>query len=152
MMSPVPWPLVEVLPIGEPMILLSGLDTWSEEAVSVFVEIDDDSLFLEEEGVPMQIGIEYMAQACAAYAGCKARSTGGRPGVGFLLGTRNFQSTRAFFRRGARLHVIASVEYQDDAMSMFTCKIDIAGDTVATARISAYQPSDGSLPDALSDG
>ncbi len=152
MISSVPWSLIEVLPIREPMILLSGLDTWSDEAVSVFVEIDDDSLFLEEEGVPMQIGIEYMAQACAAYAGCRALSTGDRPGIGFLLGTRNFQSTRAFFRRGDRLRVIASVEYQDDAMSMFACKIDIAGDPVATARISAYQPSDGSPPDALSDG
>ena len=152
MMAHPSWALAEVLPIGEPMILLSGLEAWSDDSVTVGVAIDADSLFLEDNGVPMQIGIEYMAQACAAYAGCKARAEGGRSGIGFLLGTRNFQSTRPFFRLGDKLRITASIEYQDDAMSMFTCTIDIADEAVASARISAYQPPDGALTAEMSGG
>jgi predicted hotdog family 3-hydroxylacyl-ACP dehydratase len=146
------WSLEDILPMRPPMVLISGVDDWSDQAITVFIDINDQAPFLEAGGVPVQIGIEYMAQACAAYSGCQARAQGHQPSIGFLLGTRNYQSVRAFFRRGERLHVIAKVEYRDEAMGMFSCEITSEGERIATAHISVYQPDDGSLPEALLNG
>jgi predicted hotdog family 3-hydroxylacyl-ACP dehydratase len=150
-MSGVPWTLEEILPIRPPMVLISGVEAWTGDEVTVFVDIGMDSAFAEPDGVPAQIAIEYMAQACAAYSGCQAREAGHTPSVGFLLGTRNFQSSRAFFRPGERLRVIARTEYRDEEMGMFSCEIEIGGDQIASARISVFQAADGSLPGVLAD-
>ena len=50
--------------------------------------VPEAGLFVEDGQVPAWVGIEYMAQAIAAWAGCRARAAGKPPQLGFLLGSR----------------------------------------------------------------
>jgi predicted hotdog family 3-hydroxylacyl-ACP dehydratase len=129
-----------VLPHRGRMILLDTIETWDGLCLVASVTIRRDSLFGGDAGVPAHIGIEYMAQACGAYAGVEAREAGERVRIGFLLGTRNCEIRRDRYRVGERLTVSASLVYRDGQMANFDTRIEIAGESVAEARLTVYQP------------
>jgi predicted hotdog family 3-hydroxylacyl-ACP dehydratase len=90
--------------------------------------------------MPSYVGLEYMAQACGAHAGVLARDAGAPVRIGFLLGTRQYQTDRPWFRFGDRLTVSVSMTYSDNEMASFSCRIEIAGATVADAQLNVIQP------------
>lgn len=132
----------EFLPHRAPMLLLDFIVAHDAQGVVAEVTIGEDTLFLEPGGVPSYVGLEYMAQACGAYAGALGRIKGEPVKIGFLLGTRDFKAGRAFFRRGERLTVTATQLYSEDGMGAFDCRIDIDGQSAATARLTVYQPQE----------
>lgn len=129
----------QVLPHAPPMVLLDELIDYGNEALTAAVTIRNDSLFLQSEGVPSYVAIEYMAQAVAAYGGVEALNEHRPVRIGYLLGTRNFASKVPFFRVGDRLIVRVSVIYVD-ALSSFACQILVDEEIVAEANLSVYQP------------
>jgi predicted hotdog family 3-hydroxylacyl-ACP dehydratase len=132
----------ELLPHQPPMILLDEVLNADETSLIAAVTIREDSLFFEAGGVPSHIGIEYMAQACGAYAGSKALERGEPVRVGFLLGTRRYEVCVPWFRLGDSMIVSVTEIYRDAQMGAFDCRIERHGELVATAQLSVYQPED----------
>lgn len=135
-------PVAALLPHEPPMILLDEVLRCDETSLVAAATITRASLFLEPEGVPAYVGIEYMAQACGAYAGAIARAEGEPVRIGFLLGTRRYETAAPWFRVGDRLTVSVSVIYRDSEMGAFDCRIERGGELLAAAQLNLYQPKD----------
>ena len=61
-----------VVPHRGRMRMVDQLLANDPDSVTVSAEIRPDNLFADAQGVPAWVGIEYMAQAIAAWAGCRA--------------------------------------------------------------------------------
>ena len=132
-----------LVPHRAPMRLVDRLLNWDEDSVAVEVEVPAEGLFVDADGVPAWVGVEYMAQAIAAWAGCHARQAGQAPSIGFLLGTRRYESRVTWFVAGALLRVEAMRELLgDNGLGMFRCRILEDGDELATANVSVFEPPD----------
>jgi predicted hotdog family 3-hydroxylacyl-ACP dehydratase len=115
----------------------------AEHAVAE-VDVPFDGLFVREGQVPSWVGIEYMAQAVAAWAGARAREHGGVPRAGLLLGTRRYETHCEGFASGATLRVEARCELMaDNGLGQFDCRIRLDGAELASARISVFDPPQG---------
>jgi predicted hotdog family 3-hydroxylacyl-ACP dehydratase len=144
-MTPCRYAIAKLLPHKPPMILLDALLNYDDEGTTACVTITEASLFLEPDGVPVHVGLEYMAQACGAYAGAVARDKGEPVKIGFMLGTRRYQAHVPYFRLGERLLVSVKVVYRDDQMGAFDCRIAVAGKLAAEAQLTVYQPDPAQL-------
>ena len=139
-MQPCPWPLAELVPHRPPMLLLDAVEGYDAASLAARLTIGPETEFLQAEGVPAHIGLEYMAQACAAFAGAVARGSGAPPRLGFLLGARRFVMHRPWFRPGETLRVSVTLVYRDEAMGSFGGRIEIAGEVAAEADLTVYEP------------
>jgi len=137
-----PWPVSELLPHSGAMIMIDDALAEGEGWVESGVRIGEDSLLYEPgAGVPAWVGIEYMAQTVAMYSGIEAKRAGEEIKIGFLLGTRRFESMTEYFTLGDYLRVHARQEWRDNQMAVFDCHIE-SESRLATARINVYQPQD----------
>lgn len=133
----------ETLPHRGRMLLLDEISGYGEDWLSAIVRIRADTLLAEAGGVPAWAGIEYMAQAAAAYAGIERLQKGQTPTIGFLLGTRRYESIRPWFAIGAELQIRAQIMLRDaNDLAVFDCEIHHNGQRVAWADIKAYRPED----------
>ena len=84
-----------------------------------------------------------MAQAIAAWAGCRARHAGRAPSIGFLLGTRRYTAHQPFFAAGSCLRVEANCELLgENGLGMFACRILAGATELAVANVSVFEPRD----------
>ena len=134
------YPIETLLPHRRPMILLDDVVDCDDATLSAVVAIRPTTLFLEADGVPGHIGIEYMAQACGTFAGAEALRRGEAVRIGFLLGSRRYIMHTPWFRLGDRLTVAVSLGYRDESMATFDGRIEVAGKLAAEARLTVYQP------------
>ncbi|BFM12696.1 hotdog family protein [Simiduia litorea] len=136
-----PWPVLELVPHGVPMSLLDAVISVSDNALMASVRLHSQSMFAEAEGVPALVGIEYMAQAIAAFAGYQALSQGGQVSLGFLVGTRKFLTNVDFFAVDSRLWIrVERVVSGDNGLSVFECAIK--GENVdLSANLNVFQPA-----------
>lgn len=141
-MQPCPWPVTELVPHAAPMLLLDRVLAFEEKALVAEVTIGPHSPYLQAEGVPSYLGIEYMAQAIAALAGARGRAQGEKPRIGFLLGTRLLTSQRGWFRPGERLEIHVVSFFEGEQMGSFDGRIEIDGATVVAGRLNVYLPGD----------
>ncbi|MBW8309804.1 MAG: hypothetical protein K0M45_09285 [Candidatus Paracaedibacteraceae bacterium] len=133
--------LVDVLPHKAPMILLDKIIEFRENLIHVSVTITQESLFLANDKVPAYVGLEYMAQAIAAWNGIVSRhSSTFPPRIGFLLGTRNLKLHSPAFSIGTKLDIFGTCNYTDGEMGSFDCWIDHEGTQVASATLTVFQP------------
>ena len=128
------------------MILLDRVIDWTPNNLTAEVLINRKVPFFTNDGVPVHVAIEYMAQACGAFVGVEALQHGRAPRLGLLLGTRNFCGYQPWFCEGDRLRVTVEVVYRDDEMGLFDCTVAHAerDELVASARLTVFQPADGS--------
>jgi len=125
------------------MVLLDRVISADEESLCAEVTIRSDTLFCSAGGVGAWIGIEYMAQAIGAWAGYAARLRGEPPKLGFLLGTRRYDSRRPIFVLGSKLRVYVHRVFQNEnGLGSFECAIDDEEGRVATATVTVFQPRD----------
>ncbi len=138
-------PIRSLVPHQDPMVLLDKVIMADEDNLCAEVSIHAVSLFCDGAGVGAWVGVEYMAQAIAAHAGYLAHARGDAVKVGFLLGTRRFESRTARFTLGAILHVHIHRALQgDNGLGAFECRICDANDPetpLATATITVFQPN-----------
>lgn len=133
----------DVVPHRQDMCLLDRILRWDQESIEAELVVSEAGLFIEDGAVPAWVGIEYMAQAIAAWAGCRARTAGNPPQLGFLLGSRRYASTRSSFPSGTRLQVQARCELLgDNGLGMFACRILAGGEEWAVANVSVFEPAD----------
>jgi predicted hotdog family 3-hydroxylacyl-ACP dehydratase len=136
-----PWRVTDLLPHAGPAVLLDEVIACTDTGLSACVTIGSDSAFYQHNGVPAHVGIEYMAQACGAFSGARAIRAGEAPRVGFILGTRRYLATRAWFADGERLMVTVDLIYRDEEVGVFDCLISTAdGDEVAKAQLIVAEP------------
>ncbi|AMK79098.1 3-hydroxylacyl-ACP dehydratase [Methylomonas methanica] len=125
------------------MVLLDRVLEVGDDHIVVELNVRADGLFSSvDQQVPAWVGLEYMAQAIAAYSGYQRRRRGEAIGLGFLLGTRYFECSVGSFPCGAKLTVRAEkiIEAAND-MSVFDCTI--AGQNIkASSKLNVLLPQD----------
>lgn len=143
------WPIEDVVPHRGSMLLVDRLLHADAKGARVQVTLRPDSMFLRDGAVPCYIGLEYMAQAVAAWAGARARERGAPPPGGYLLGTRCYEASVSSYPVGTVLQAEAHLELlHDNGMAVFKCTVQ-QGDAVwARAQIMVYQAQDGKPPPA----
>lgn len=78
------------------MCLLDTLLAVGDEHLHARVVPQPDNLFATPDGIPGWVGLEWLAQAVAAWAGVQSVASGDTPKIGFLLGTRRYQCQQPF--------------------------------------------------------
>jgi len=138
-----------LVPHARPMVFLDRVIWADEESLCAEVSIRSDSLFCTAEGVGGWVGLEYMAQAVAAYAGYVAHLRGEAVKIGFLLGTRRYDCNRPFFSVGTRLQIhVKRVFQSENGMGSFECRIDDGAAQLASVTLTVYQPAaDAQFPE-----
>ena len=132
----------DLVPHTKPMLLLNRLLEAGEEYIVCEVLVHSDGLFDTSGQVPALVGIEYMAQAVSAFSGLEARRQGKPVKMGFLLGTRRFETNVADFCCGEALTVkICRVIQGNDGIASFDCTIH-GEKAQQSARLTVYEPDD----------
>jgi len=139
-------PIADLLPHAPPMVLLDSVLGWDKDRLVAAVAIRPGIPFFQPgRGVPAHVGIEYMAQACGAYAGLEALESGERVRIGFLLGTRRYVANVDWFEEDRQLAVSVVEVFRDGSMGVFDCTILSEGHELATAQLNVYQPDENGL-------
>ena len=134
-------PISELVPHRGPMLLVDRLLADDAELIRVEATVRRETLFVTDAGMPAWVGIELMAQTVASWAVLRGRELNQPVRLGFLLGTRRYECTRPFFPLGARLEIEAHQELVgENGLAVFTCRILLEGEVVATASLNAFQP------------
>ena len=138
----------DYVPHSGPMALLDEIQQVGDGNLVAEVTLSSESVFASSTGVPAWVGIEYMAQAIGAYSGFKARSKEEPIKIGFLVGTRKYQSHVDEFALNSKLLVsVDELMEADNGLFVFSCRINAAaengnpGDLLAEANLNVYQPN-----------
>ncbi|MCL2076504.1 MAG: 3-hydroxylacyl-ACP dehydratase [Betaproteobacteria bacterium] len=137
-------PIIDYLPHRPPMVLLDRVVEVEELRIVCEVAIKVDSPYCDGAAVPGWVGVEYMAQSVGALSGWRSLARGLPVKVGFLVGTRHYQSHVPEFRVGEMLRVAAAEELMtDDGLAMMRCTLHNAdGALLAEASLMVFQPDD----------
>ena len=141
-MKPCPYPIEALLPHEAPMILLDHVIGMDPQSLEAAVRVTAGRPFFEEgRGMPAHVALEWMAQACGAWAGAQALDTGAKIKLGLLLGTRSFRAECAWLEEGRMFTVQASQNYMDNEIGVFDCSVTdtVSGAEVAVAQLTVYQ-------------
>jgi predicted hotdog family 3-hydroxylacyl-ACP dehydratase len=138
------WPDIRsLIPHSGAMVLLDRVIAVSEESLCAEVCIRPDSLFCSASGVGAWVGLEYMAQTIAAFAGYRAYLRGEDVKPGFLLGARRYECTLPMFSLGSLLAVhVRRVFESENGLGSFQCHIEDGQEEVATATLTVFQRAD----------
>lgn len=142
-MKACPWPVASLLPHAGNMILLDAVDGYDADSLSAHAVIKPGPYSLPDGSLPPWLGTELMAQAVGAWAGCHAREAGTSVKLGFLLGTRRYESHADALPAGAALTIHVQRGLIDaSGMSVFECELRDESRLLAHARLNVYQPKD----------
>jgi predicted hotdog family 3-hydroxylacyl-ACP dehydratase len=130
----------DVVPHSGRMRLLDRIVSYGENTLTAEWTIAAEHPFVRDGHVGAWIGIEYMAQAIAAFAGCDGYARGEPPKVGFLVGTRLFTSSAPNLPLGELLTVSVVRHFNDESgLGSFHASITSANFN-ANATLSVFQP------------
>jgi predicted hotdog family 3-hydroxylacyl-ACP dehydratase len=131
----------ELLPISGDIMLLDAIRNWGHNWLEAEVTHRQPSLFSEADGsVPNWVGLEYMAQAIGALIGIRNVQAGDGRRIGFLLGSRKYQSYARRFDPGVAVIIrVDELLWDKDNLGIFNCTI--RSDTLlAEASVKMLQP------------
>ena len=132
--------IIDVIPHGMPMSLLDTIEDYFDNGLVAMVTVRQDSLFCEPDGVPAWVGVEYMGQAIAAYAGVSARIASQPVKIGFLVSTRRYVSPCAHFPVGTSLYIrVSQITDNITGLQVFDCKIT-GKDIEIQANLNVFMP------------
>ena len=138
-------PVGDLLPHSSPMVLLTKICGFEENALSAQVDITSGGKFwdYQSQSVPAWVGMEYMAQAIAALAGIKAKHEDRAVRLGFLLGTRKYKIIHPEFNAGDRLRIDVRQLYKDESgMASFECSICCNKRLAVEAKLNVFEPDE----------
>jgi len=132
-----------LLPHSGAMVLLDRVVSADEDNLCAEVTIRSGALFCSDKGVGAWVGIEYMSQAIAAYAGYRARQRGEPIRLGFILGTRRYDCSSPLFRIGSVLRISAKRLFEgENGWASFDCEIvDVERGPAAKATLTVFRPA-----------
>ena len=135
--------LYELLPHRPPMLLIDEIIAVDQRSSKAIVYINEQASFYEPGlGVPAWIGIEYMGQTAALIAGYQLKQGLVEPHLGFLLGTRHYNSHCDYFSEQSKLLITCEEKaLVGDSLATFDCSICYYGqsDQLATANLSVFR-------------
>ncbi|GGO65896.1 MULTISPECIES: ApeP family dehydratase [Bowmanella] len=137
----------DLIPHRPPMVLIDAMVAYDEQHAKCRVCIHPQVNFFDSalNGVPAHVGMEYMAQTIAAFAGAQARDAGEPISVGFLLGSRKYECLHSHFANGTELLVsVEQLHREASGLGVFDCRIEAAGMVLAQAKINVFQPENAS--------
>ncbi|WP_038173299.1 hotdog family protein [Vibrio pacinii] len=137
----------QLLPHDEPMILIDRALEVEQDSIHCQVEISGKNPFFNTQTntLPAYVGIEFMAQSVAAWSGYHALTRGAQPSIGFLLGSRRYNTYCDEFEQGQMLDIYAEKMMEDNGMAVFTARIEHHGETVASCQLNVYVPTEKKL-------
>lgn len=134
-------PITDLVPHRSSLLLIDELLDDSVEEVRCAVTVRKDHLFVTDHGLPAWVGVELMAQTVASWAGLRRLERNEDVQLGFLLGTRKYETKLPFFPIGKRLEIAAHQELvSEQGLAVFLCRIELDGEVIATASLNAFQP------------
>lgn len=117
--------ILELIPHRPPMLLINKIQSLNETGSQAIVVIDSDAPFVQPNGVPSWVGLEYMGQTAALIAGYQLREGLTKPHLGYLLGSRNYSAEQAYFDLGSQLLVSCTeAALVGDSLATFDCTIE----------------------------
>ncbi len=125
------------------MVLIDRILKADDNQVLTELTIMPSSLFQDEHGnVPSWIGIEYMAQTIAAFAGVKHAQKKEPIKYGFLVGTRTYEAFVDCFEQGKTYLIEATQLFIDSGLGSFECSIKekLTRHECCYAKINVYEP------------
>lgn len=135
-------PIAELVPHAAPMLLLDRIVESGDDYLITELTVRADGLFDIEGSVPAFLGLEYMAQSIAAFSGLRSYRSGEPIKMGFLLGTRRYESNVHNYPTGDILRVTAKeIVYGDTGMAAFECKVQ-GPQVLQTAVLTVFEPAD----------
>lgn len=149
-----PCPIAPYVPHQRGMCLLDSILAVDAERLRAEVTPAADDLFATAQGIPGWVGLEWMAQAVAAWAGVQEIAGGGRPLVGFLLGSRRYKCSLEYFAFGDPVRVAISQDFRaDNGLAAFQCHIlNQHEQPLASATLNVFQPDSEDALTAMQPG
>ncbi|GHA96713.1 ApeP family dehydratase [Modicisalibacter luteus] len=145
-----PCPIAPFVPHAQGMCLLDRIVEVGEEHLVADVMPEAQDLFCIDGSIPAWVGLEWMAQAVAAWAGWQAATRGESPAVGFLVGTRRFEAAVDAFPLVQPYRVSVSLDFRaDNGLGQFRGVIENDTTPLAEGSLTIYVPTP-SHPDNLS--
>lgn len=137
------WPIASLLPHAGNTILIDEILAHDADSLTARTVVKPGPYSLPDGSLPPWLGLELMAQAVGAWAGCQARLAGTAVKLGFLLGTRRYDCHADSLPAGAVLTIPVKRGFIDDSgMSVFECELRDGDRLLAAARLNVYQPKD----------
>jgi len=140
------WPMASLLPHAGNMILLDQICHVDYDSLTARAAVKPGPYSLPDGSLPPWLGLELMAQAVGAWAGCQARQAGAAIQLGFLLGTRRYDNHVEGLPLGSTLIATAQRSLiEANGMAVFECTLhddSHAPRLLAQARLTIYQPPD----------
>jgi predicted hotdog family 3-hydroxylacyl-ACP dehydratase len=133
----------ELVPHRGSMCLLDTIEDYGADWLRASVVARRSSVFAQDDGIPVWLGIEYMAQAAAAFGGIEQAQRGLPPSIGLLIGSRYYRAVRTFIPFDTRLDVLATLAMHDaEDFAAYECTVRVADSVVAQCTLKAYRPRD----------
>lgn len=140
------WPIASLLPHAGDTILIDEVLAHDADSLHARAVVKRGLYSLPDGSLPPWLGLELMAQAVGAWAGCQARLAEAPVKLGFLLGTRRYDCQAEALPVGAVLDIHVRRGLIDDSgMSVFDCTLRDGARPLASARLNVYQPKDPTL-------
>lgn len=135
--------VADLVPHSERMLLLDSVTDHDENSLTADGVVRADCPLVRDGAVGAWVGIEYMAQAIAAFEGCRAREQGSAPKVGFLIGSRHYTCSVSSFPVGTAFSVHVAQQWTEGGLGLFLGTL--TGENFrADASISVFLPEDAS--------
>lgn len=142
--QPISYSPEELLPHRAPMLLITECVSASESAVTVKTDLRKigDLFTLPNGKIGGWLVLELMAQAVGVFSGLQLKSSGEKPKIGFLLGTRHLQTRIGEFNPTDVITVKARCTFPagDGMPGQFECVADRGGEPFAQATLTLYRP------------
>jgi len=148
--EPLPSPAAAI-PHKHDAVLLDEIRHADGNRVTAVATVRPGTAFSDAAGnLPGWVGPEIMAQAVAAFSGCRSlRDRGESAEIGLLLGIRDYESAVAEFRIGDQLQIeVVRSSEDEEGRGVFDGSISMAGAVVASGTLTVFEPKDGSFLEA----
>jgi len=143
--------VASLVPHEAPMILIDRLIHADQNNVHCQVLITLNSQFFETKNraVGAWVGMEYMAQTISAWAGYQHFLKQQPSPIGFLLGSRRYNSAASLFNEGDLLDIYAEKLLENEGMGVFSCSIKNKNELLASAQLNVFVPNSEQLEEML---
>lgn len=132
----------DLLPHSAPMVFLDEVLDWKSPYIRCRLVVRAQSLFLENNELPVAITLEYMAQTIGAYVGLSNLSQSKPINIGYLLGTREMELKADYLQIGDELIIDAEHLFGKDTVGSFRCTVRRGEQLIAAAVLNVFQPLD----------
>ena len=143
--------VASLVPHQAPMILIDKLITVDDNTIHCQVFITQESQFFVEktQSIGAWVGIEYMAQSISAWSGYQSFLKGEPSPIGFLLGSRRYNTESDCFHQGDVLDIYAEKLMESEGMGAFSCLIKCNESVLASAQLNVFVPNKQQLEEML---